>query len=110
MDKCRLTHLHVFQAILLANAPQHIFLAALLHLTGQEEFVQDEICLLEVEDNVQLAHIAIVLVHLLNVSVNNLESDQFVVGGSTAGDKEEGGIATIDNLGVWGIKRVSAVG
>ena len=98
MYECRSTHLHIFQTILLADAPQHIFLAALLHFAGQEEFVQDEICLLEVEDNVQLAHIAIVFVHLLNVSVNNLEGDQFVVGGSTPGDEEERCIATIDHF------------
>lgn len=45
-----------------------------------------------------LAHISIVLVHLLNISVYNLEGDEFVVGRVAAGNEEEGGITSIHNL------------
>jgi hypothetical protein len=56
---------------------------------------------LEVEDDIQLAHVAIVLVHLLDVSVHDLEGDQLVIGGSASGDEEKRGISTVDDLGVW---------
>lgn len=94
------THLHVFQTVLLTNAPQHILLATFLHLSCQQELVQDEVGLLEVEDDIQLAHVPVVLVHLLDVSMHDLEGDQLVVGGGAAGDEEEGGIATVDDLGI----------
>lgn len=96
----RRTHLHVFQAVLLTYAPQNILLAAFLHLSRQQEFVQNKICLLEVEDDIELADVAVVLVHLFDVSVNGLEGDQLVVGRAASGDEEEGGITTVDNLGV----------
>jgi hypothetical protein len=94
------THLHVFEAVLLANAPEHVLLAALLHLAGQQQLVEDEVGLLEVEDDVELADVAVVLVHLLDVAVDNLERDQLVVGRVAAGDEEERGIAAIYDLGV----------
>lgn len=47
---------------------------------------------------VYLAHIPIILVHLLNISVYNLESDEFVVGRVAAGNEEEGGITSIHDF------------
>lgn len=31
-----LTHLHIFEAVLLSYTPEHVLFAALLHLTGQQ--------------------------------------------------------------------------
>lgn len=56
---------------------------------------------MEVEDDVELAHVAVVLVHLLDVAMDNLERDQLIVGGVAAGDEEERGVAAIDDLGIW---------
>jgi hypothetical protein len=97
----RATHLHILKAVLLTYAPQNIFLAAFLQFTSQKEFVEDEVCFLEVEDNIQLANIAIVFVHLFNVAVNDFKGDQFIIGGSTAGDEEKRSISTVDNFRVW---------
>lgn len=74
------TYLHILKTILLTYAAQHILLTALLHLSCQKEFVKDEIGLLEVEDNVKFAHVAIVFVHLFNVTVHDFEGNQFIVG------------------------------
>lgn len=74
------THLHIFQAVLLTYTPQDILLAAFLHLSRQQEFIQYEICLLEIEDNIQLANVAVVFVHLFDVSVDDFEGDQLIVG------------------------------
>jgi hypothetical protein len=97
-----LTHLHVLKAVLLADAAEHVLLAALLHFACQQKLVEDEVGLLEVEDDVKLAHVAVVLVHLLDIAMDNLESDQLVIGGVTAGDEEERCIAAVYNLGVCG--------
>lgn len=98
--KCRETHLHIFQSILLVYTSQDILLAAFLHLPGQEEFVQDKVCFLKVENDIQFANIPIVFVHLLNIAMNNLKGDQFVIRGRTTGDEEERCITTVDNFRV----------
>jgi hypothetical protein len=77
--KKRDPYLHVFKAILLTYATQDVFLATLLHLSSKEQLIENEICLLEIEYDVQLADIAIILVHLLHKAVNNLECNQLIV-------------------------------
>jgi len=99
--------LHILKAVLLTYAPQNIFLAAFLQFTSQKEFVEDEVCFLEVEDNIQLANIAIVFVHLFNVAVNDFKGDQFIIGGSTAGDEEKRSISTVDNFRVLVLKKIA---
>jgi hypothetical protein len=83
---------------LLPYTPQHVFLAALLHLAGKQELVENKVSLLEVEDDVELADVAVVLVHLLDIAVDDFERDQLIVGGVTTGDEEERGIAAVDDL------------
>lgn len=56
---------------------------------------------MEIEDDVQLAHVPVVLVHLLDVAVHDLEGDQFVIGRGAAGDEEERCVAAIDDFRVW---------
>lgn len=87
----------------MSYAAQYVLLAALLHLAGQQELVEDEVGLLEVEDDVELADVAVVLVHLLDVAVDNLEGDELIVGRVAAGNEEERGVATVDNLGVCSV-------
>ena len=84
----------------MADAPEHVLLAALLHLAGQQQLVEDEVGFLEVEDDVEIANIAVVLVHLLDIAMDYFERDQLVVGRVAAGDEEERGIAAIYDLGV----------
>lgn len=81
-------------------APEHILLAALLHLARKQKFIENEICLLEVEDDVELAYVAVIFVHLLNISMHDFEGNQLVIGGGATGDEEKGGITAVDDLGV----------
>jgi len=85
---------------LLSYTSQYVLLAALLHLTSQQKLVEDEVCLLEVEDDVELAHVAVVLVHLLDVAVDDFERNQLIIGGVASGDEEERSVAAVDDLGV----------
>jgi len=94
------TYLNILKTILLPNTPQHVLLAALLHLSREQQLIEYKIRLLEVEDEIQLAHVAVVLVHLLDVAVHNLQRDQLVVRAVAAGNEEEGGVAPVDYLGV----------
>ena len=55
----------------------------------------------ERENDVELADVAVVLVHLLDVAVDDLERDQLVVVGGAPGNKEERSIATVDDLGIY---------
>lgn len=97
------THLHVLQTVLLTDASQHVLLAALLHFPRQQQLIQDEVRFLEIEDDIQLAHVAVVLVHLLHVAMHYLERDEFIVGRRAARDKEEGSVAAVDDFGVCNI-------
>ena len=74
-----ITHLHLLQPILRPNHPEHILLTALLHLARQQQLIEDEVGLLEVEDDVEFADVAVVFVHLLDVTVYDFEGDEFVV-------------------------------
>ena len=94
------THLHFLQTVLRPNDPQNILLAALLHFTRQQQLVEDKVRLLEVEDDVQLADVAVVFVHLLDVAVHDFEGDEFVVFRVGGGDEEEAGVAAVDDFGV----------
>jgi hypothetical protein len=95
-----LTHLHVLQAVLLAYTAEHVLLATLLHFARQQKLIEDEVCLLEVEDDVELAHVSVVLIHLLDIAMDDFERDQLIVCGVATSDEEERGISAIDDLGV----------
>lgn len=55
---------------------------------------------MEIEDDVELADVAVVFVHLLDVAVHDFKGDEFVVRGVGGGDEEEGGVAAVDYFGV----------
>ena len=96
----RLTYLHILQTILRPNHPEHILLTTLLQLARQQQLIQNKVSLLEVEDDVEFADIAVVFVHLLDVAVHDFEGDELVVGRIGGGDEEEGGVAAVDYFGV----------
>jgi len=86
--RSKATYLHVFERVLLRYAAQHVLLAAFLQLSRQQELVENVICLCKREDDVKLANVAVVLVHLLDVSVDDLEGDQLVVLGRASSNEE----------------------
>lgn len=94
------SYLHVFERVLLPDTPQDILFAALLQLAGQQQLVENVVGLGEGEDDIKLADVAVVLVHLLDVAVDDLEGDQLVVVRGAAGDEEERSVAAVDDLGV----------
>jgi len=98
--KLVVTHLHIFKRILLTDATKNILFARFLQLTSEKDFVENIIRLGKGEDDIKLANVAVVFIHLLDVSVNDLEGDQLVIFGRTAGDEEERGISAVDDLGI----------
>ncbi len=58
-----------------------------------------------VRGTTDLAHIAIIFIHLLHISVDDFESYQLIIGGSASGNEEEGCITAVDYLRVWIIGR-----
>ena len=83
------TNLKLFQAILVSNTLEHIFLATLLQFSSQQQFVQDVVCLLKVEYYIQLAHVTIVFVHMLDIAMHHFQRDQLVICGRSADDEKE---------------------
>lgn len=51
---------------------------------------------MEIEDDVQLADIAVVFVHLLDVAMHDLERDQLIVCIVRGSDEEKRGISAVD--------------
>ena len=80
------------------NTPQHILLTAFLHLASEEQFIEDEIGLLEIKYNVQLAHVTVVFVHLFHVAVHNLQRDELVVVRVYPRNEEQRRIAAVYNF------------
>ena len=63
---------------------------------------------MKVEDDVQLANVAIVLVHLLNVAMHNFEGYELIIGVVGGCDEEEGGVAAVNYLGVYKVSGMAA--
>jgi hypothetical protein len=68
-------YLHIFQGILLPYASQNILLAALLKLASEQYLVEDVIGLGKGEYYVEFAYVAIVFIHLFDISMNDLEGN-----------------------------------
>ena len=85
---------------MLSDTPQHVLFTTLLQLARQQQFVENVIRLGEGEDDIELANVAVVLIHLLNVAVDDLERDQLIVFGGGAGDEEERSVTAVHNFGV----------
>ena len=73
-------------------------LGGLLHLAREEELVEDHVDLVEVEDEVELAHVAKELVEELDEEVDRLEVEQLVVGHVDAQREEEARVPPVDEL------------
>mmetsp|Transcript_75312 Transcript_75312/g.215645 ORF Transcript_75312/g.215645 Transcript_75312/m.215645 type:complete len:238 (+) Transcript_75312:33-746(+) len=100
-----LLHHHV----LLRDVVEHGPLAGLLQLARDDDLVEDVVGLVEVEDQVQLAHVAEVAVQALHEVVDGLESEQLVVVGLDAGDEEEAGVALVADLVVAPLEEVAGL-
>ena len=79
-----------------------------MHFASEYKLIEYEVSLLKVEDDVQLADIAIVFVHLFDVAMHNLKGNQFVVGGGAASNEEKRSVSAVDHFGVWRVVIVSA--
>lgn len=88
---------------------QHHLLARLLNLPGQEHLVQDRVHLVEVEDQIQLAHVAEEGVEHLDEEVDRLEKRELVVVGVDARAKEEARVPPVDYLVVAELDEVGLV-
>ena len=84
--------------VLQSDGIQNVLLGGLLHLASQQELIQDEVGLLIVVDDVQLTDTARVLVKQLNIVVDDLKSDQFIIRVLNSTTEVEAGIALVDNL------------
>lgn len=88
---------------------QHDLLARLLDLAGQEDLVEDGVDLVEVEDEVELAHVAEEGVEHLDEEVDGLEKGELVVVGVDARAKEEARVPAVDDLVVAELDKVGLV-
>lgn len=99
----------LLQLVQVLQPRQDDLLTRLLDLAGQEDLVQDGVDLVEVEDQVQLAHVAEEGVQDLDKEVDGLEVGQLVVVGVDAGAEEEAGVPAVDDLVVAELDEVGLV-
>ena len=90
--------LPLVELVELLDAVQDRLLRRLLHLAREEELVEDHVDLVEVEDEVELAHVAKELVEELDEEVDRLEVEQLVVGHVDAQREEEARVPPVDEL------------
>eukprot|EP00428_Durinskia_dybowskii_P013395 CAMPEP_0170224152 /NCGR_PEP_ID=MMETSP0116_2-20130129/11777_1 /TAXON_ID=400756 /ORGANISM="Durinskia baltica, Strain CSIRO CS-38" /LENGTH=125 /DNA_ID=CAMNT_0010474857 /DNA_START=143 /DNA_END=521 /DNA_ORIENTATION=- len=67
------------QRVLLGDVVQHRALARLLELARHDDFVEDVVRLVEVEDQVEFTHIAEVTVQALDEVVDDFQREELVV-------------------------------
>lgn len=99
----------LLQFIQVLQPREHDLLAGLLNLPGEEDLVQDGVDLVEVEDQVQLAHVAEEGVEDLDEEVDALEVGQLVVVGVDARAEEEAGVPPVHDLVVPELDEVGLV-
>ena len=79
--------------------PLHdLFLARLLDLPREDELVDDLVHFVKVEDEVELAHVAEVVVQDLDEEVDRLEERELVVVDVDAELEEQPGVPPVDDL------------
>lgn len=91
------------------EAGQDDLLAGLLDLAGEEDLVEDGVDLVEVEDEVELAHVAEEGVEHLDEEVDRLQVRQLVVVGVDARAEEEPRVPPVDDLVVAELDKVGLV-
>lgn len=100
-------NLHILKGVLLRNATENILFTAFLELASKKQFVEDVIGLCEVENDVKLADVTVVLVHLFDVTVDDFEGYELVVIGGAAGNEEKRGISAVDDLSVFILEEIA---
>lgn len=65
---------------------------------------------MEIEDEIQFAHVSKVFVERLDVSMDDFETQQFIVVRVDARDEEETRITTVNHLGVLVFEKVAHLG
>ena len=100
---------YLFQLIQVLQPRQDDLLAGLLDLAGEEDLVEDGVDLVEVEDEVELAHVAEEGVEHLDEEVDRLEERQLVVVGVDARAEEEPRVPPVHDLVVPELDKVGLV-
>ena len=83
------------------------YLAGFLQMTSNKQFVENVICLVEVEDDVQLTHISEVTIQHLHEQMNLFQNNQLIVVLVHACDEEERSIALVDDFLVLPLNEVA---
>jgi len=100
----------LLELVRLLDLGQHGFLRSLLHLSAEHQLVEDEVGLLEVEDDVELADGSEVLVQHLHVPVDNFQHVELVIGSVHPEAEEEAGVPLVDHLQVPVLDEVAHLG
>ena len=88
---------------------QHHLLTRLLNLAGEEHLVQDGVHLVEVEDQIQLAHVAEKRVEHLDEEMDRFQIRQLVIVGVDARAEEQARVPPVDDLVVAELDEVGLV-
>lgn len=91
------------------EAREHDLLGGLLDLAGEEDLVEDGVDLVEVEDEVELAHVAEEGVQHLDEEVDRLQVRQLVVVGVDARAEEKPRVPPVHDLVVPELHEVRLV-
>ena len=81
-----------------------------LHLSAEEEFIEDEVGFFKIEDDVKLTHGSEIFVQDLDISVDHLQGAQFVVSFIHGETEEEAGVSLVDYTHVFVLNEVTHLG
>jgi hypothetical protein len=69
----------VHQSIILGDTLEYLLFACLHQVTPYDHFLQYEVCLVKVENQIELAHVPEVLVKYFDKVMDHIEYNQFIV-------------------------------
>merc|ERR1719507_2805297 len=88
----------LLKQILGSDGLENILLGRLLDLASNQKLIEHEVGFLKVEDYVKLAHTSKVLVQQLNITVDDLQCNQFVISGINCRAEVETGVSLVNYL------------
>jgi len=100
-----LRSLFFLQQVLSGNCLQDVLFARFLDVATQQQFIQHEISLFKIENNIEFADGAKVFIEQLDVAMDDFQREEFVIGVFNGAAKIQRRISFVDDLEILPLQK-----